>query len=76
MNKTSTVMKDSFRDLHFRENNDKDELINNNIPEYWKDSLRNNNKRLKSYLKGYQFPEEKAEEMLQTLRGTRKLDRS
>jgi hypothetical protein len=76
MNKNSTVMKDSFRNLYFKENESKDELIKDNIPEYWKHSLRGNNKRLKSHIRGHKFSPEKGEEMLQTLKGTRKIELS
>ena len=55
--KDSTVMIDSFPDLHTHPNPEKQDLINDNIPEFWKHSLRNNNKRLKSFVKGHQFKE-------------------
>ncbi len=46
------------------------------LPEYWKNSLRDNNNKLKSHLKGNNYKREAAEEMLQTLRGKTKLENS
>ena len=59
MNKTTTVMKDSFKDLYFKDNNKREDLVNDDIPNYWRHSLRNNNKKLKSHVLGHQFSEEK-----------------
>jgi hypothetical protein len=51
-------------------------LINDNIPQYWQHSLRDNNKTLKRHLRNHPFKQEVAEEMLQTLAGKRRLEES
>jgi hypothetical protein len=44
------------------------------LPEYWKNSLRGNDKMLKRHLKGNGYRREVVDEMLQTLKGTKKLE--
>ena len=73
MNKNSTVMKDSFKDIYGENNPERMELINDNIPQFWKHSLRSNNKTLKKYIRGHSFSEEIGEEMLQTMKGSKKI---
>lgn len=43
------------------------------LPNYWRNSLRSNDKKLKSHIKGHKFKQQIAQEMLQTLKGTKKL---
>ena len=63
----------AVKTLYLHPNPDKLSLINDNIPHYWEHSLRGNNKRLKKNILNNPFKKEVAEEMLQTLRGTRRL---
>lgn len=44
------------------------------LPEYWKNSLRGNDKMLKRHLNGNGYRREVVDEMLQTLKGRKKLE--
>ena len=51
-------------------------LINDNVPQYWQHSLRDNTKELKKYIRDNPFKQEIAEEMMQTLAGRKRLEKS
>lgn len=79
MRKTGREKSVSFsavKNMYLHPNPEKLYLINDDIPLYWQHSLRDNNKRLKNYLKNTPYRREVAEEMLQTLAGQRKLEQS
>jgi hypothetical protein len=63
----------AVKDVYLHPNPNKLDLINDNIPQYWQHSLRDNCKPLYKHLRNNPFKKEVAEEMLQTLAGRRKL---
>ncbi len=76
VNKDKSISFNAVKPLYVHPNPEKISLINDNIPEYWKNSLRDNSKYLKKHIRGNPFKTEIAEEMLQTIGGRRRLEGS
>lgn len=52
------------------------DIINNYVVNMWEMSLRNNNKILQRHIKGHKFHQNQLEELLQTDRGIKAVQRS
>ena len=71
-----TLLENNVKGLYVHPNQDRMDIINNFVVNYWEMSLRNNNKILKRHIKGNKFGEVELEEMLQTDRGLKSVERS
>lgn len=71
--RNNSISYNAVKDVYLHPNPNKLDLINDDIPQYWQHSLRDNCKSLYKHLRNNPFKNEAAEEMLQTLAGRRKL---
>lgn len=74
--RNNSISYNTVKNMYLHPNPDKMTLINDNIPQYWQHSLRDNKKELKKYIRDNPFKQELAEEMLQTLAGRKRLESS
>ena len=65
-----------MKGLYVHENQEKIDVINNFVVHYWEMSLRNNNRILERHIKGNRFDRVELEELLQTDRGVKKVEKS
>ena len=71
-----TLLENNVKGLYIHPNQDRMDIINNFVVNYWEMSLRNNNKILKRHIKGNKYGDVELEEMLQTDRGVKTVERS
>ena len=71
-----TLLEDNVKDLYVHQNQDRMDIINNFVVNMWEMSLRNNNKILQRHIVGNKFKPVELEEMLQTDRGIKTVERS
>lgn len=74
--KGKTLLEDNVKDLYVHQNQDRMDIINNFVVNMWEMSLRNNNKILQRHIIGNKFKPVQLEEMLQTDRGIKTVERS
>ncbi len=73
---TKTLLEDNVKDIYIHPNDDRMDIINHYVVNMWEMSLRNNNKILQRHIKGNKFKPVELEEMLQTDRGIKSVQRS
>lgn len=73
---TKTLLEDNVKDIYVHPNDDRMDIINHYVVNMWEMSLRNNNKILQRHIKGNKFKPVELEEMLQTDRGIKSVERS
>lgn len=73
---TKTLLEDNVKDIYIHPNDDRMDIINHYVVNMWEMSLRNNNKILQRHIKGNKFKPVELEEMLQTDRGIKSVERS
>lgn len=73
---TKTLLEDNVKDIYIHPNDDRMDIINHFVVNMWEMSLRNNNKILQRHIKGNKFKPVELEEMLQTDRGIKSVERS
>lgn len=74
--RNNSISYTAVKNMYLHPNPEKMTLINDNIPQYWQHSLRDNKKELNKHIRDNPFKQEIAEEMLQTLAGRKRLEKS
>lgn len=71
-----TLLEDNVKGVYVHPNQDRMDIINNYVVNMWEMSLRNHNKILQRHIAGNKFGPVQLEELLQTDRGVKTVERS
>ena len=74
--KSPVLMDNNIKHLYVHPNEDKIDVINDFIVNYWEMSLRNHHPILERHIKGHRFEKVEKEKLLQFREGTRKIENS